>query len=71
MLLMVRMITTCVVIRMAVPRMDLGVIQLTLKSDGNTATYLDVLQEVVSKLYMLNLGLRPFFTRHIAFLFNN
>ena len=46
MLLMVRMTQTCVVTRMVVPRMDLGVILLTLKFDGNTATYLDVHQEV-------------------------
>ena len=32
---------------MLVPRMDLGVIPLTLKFDGNIATYPDVLQEVL------------------------
>ena len=44
---MVRMTRTCVVTRMLVPRMDLGVIPLTLKFDGNIATYPDVLQEVL------------------------
>ena len=46
MLSMVRMTLTCVVTRMLVPRMDLGATLLTLKFDGNTATYPDVLQEV-------------------------
>ena len=46
MLLMVRMNLTCVAIQIAVPRMDLGVIPLTLRFDGNIATCLDVLQEV-------------------------
>ena len=44
--LMDRITPTRVVIRIAVPRMDLGVIPLTLKFDGNTATCRDVLQEV-------------------------
>jgi len=44
--LMDRMTPTRVVTRIAVPRMDPGVIPLTLKFDGNTATCRDVLQEV-------------------------
>ena len=56
MLLMDKMSPTCVVIRMAVPRMDLGVIPLTLKFDGNTVMYLDVLQEVESVPFVLNLN---------------
>ena len=46
MLLKARMTATRVVIRIAVPRMDLGVIPLTLKCDGNTVTCRDALQEV-------------------------
>ena len=41
-----RMTPTHVVIQIAVPRMGLGVIPLTLKSDGNIATCHDVLHEV-------------------------
>ena len=44
--LMNRMTPTRVVIQIAVHRMDLGVIPLTLKCDGNTVTCPDVLQEV-------------------------
>ena len=47
MLLMVRMTPTCVVTQMLVPRMDLGVIPLTLRFDGSTATYPAALQEVL------------------------
>ena len=36
--LMDKMTSTCVVIQIAVPQMDLGVIPLTLMCDGNTAT---------------------------------
>ena len=46
MLLMDRMIPTCVVTQMLVPRMGLGAIPLTLTFDGSTATYPAVLQEV-------------------------
>jgi len=41
-----RMTSTCVVTQIAVPRMDLGVIPLTLTFDGNIATCQNVLQEV-------------------------
>ena len=41
-----RKTSTCVVIQIAVPRMDLGVIPLTLTFDGNIATCQNVLQEV-------------------------
>ena len=43
-----RMTPTCVATQREVPRMDLGVIPLTPKFDGNTAIYQDVLQEVES-----------------------
>ena len=46
MLLMDRMIPTCVVTQMLVPRMGLGAIPLTLTFDGSTATYPAALQEV-------------------------
>ena len=41
-----RMTSTCVVTRIAVPRMDFGALPLTPKYDGNTATCLDANQEV-------------------------
>ena len=44
--LMDRMTLTRVVIQIAVPRMDLGVIPLTQMCDGNIATCRNVLQEV-------------------------
>ena len=44
--LMDRMTLTRVVIQIAVPRMDLGVIPLTLTLDGNIATCQNALQEV-------------------------
>ena len=47
MLLMDRMIPTCVVTQMLVPRMGLGAIPLTLTFDGSTATYPAALQEVL------------------------
>ena len=48
--LMDRMTSTCVVTRIAVVRMDLGVTPLILKFDGNTATCPDVLQEVIQDI---------------------
>ena len=44
--LMDRMTLTRVVIQIAVPRMDLGVIPLTQMCDGNIVTCRNVLQEV-------------------------
>ena len=59
MLLMVRMTPTCVVTQMLVPRMDLGAIPLTLRFDGNTATYPAALQEVLFRFcYGKNLQLK-------------
>lgn len=49
-----RMTPTRVVIQMAVPRMDLGVLPLTLKFDGNIATCRDVLYEVNLFKYALH-----------------
>ena len=56
MLSMVRMTLTCVETRMLVPRKDLGATLLTLKFDGNIATYPDVLQEVFMKSIFLFLS---------------
>ena len=50
-MLMVRMTPTCVVTRIAVPRMDLGAIPLTLKFDGSTATYPAALQKVLFRFW--------------------
>ncbi|XP_020619347.1 angiopoietin-1 receptor-like isoform X3 [Orbicella faveolata] len=47
------MTSTCVVIQIAVPRMALGVIPLTLKFDGNIAMCLNVLQEFLKSCLFL------------------
>ena len=72
MLLMARTTPTCVVIQMVVPRMDHGVIPLTLKFDGNIVTYTAALQEVLIFLNTLfksrfNFGLKKWQTLDINF----